>query len=261
MTYVVKPLEEKHEVGIHTLQELVRATCLRRTKQQTLASGLISLPHRTEKICPVHLHPEDQVLYDSVKRVLQKTASGLDKSPRRDVSTKANDKNVMVILNSLRLICNHGEELVPQLAEGITERISASYIDHIQGQIHAAACSSCGGETDGRSVLAGAQGSLCVDCANLETTTTGRQSGMILEKRDGNLDSQSVRVRESTFGKTVRPSAKVIALVKNLRQDVSISVQTHKPRKKYIPVLCRTNKTKGFTDLMQRCVQLLGQDA
>lgn len=260
ITYVVKPVEEKHELGIQTLQELVRATCLRRTKKQTLASGLLSLPRRTEKTCPIELHPDDQVLYDSVKRVLQKTASGSDKSLRKDVSAKAKEKNVMVLLNSLRLICDHGEELVPQLAKSITGKSSASCIHHIQRQIHAAACSSCGGETDGSSVFAGSQSSLCVDCANLETAPPGSQLGMIFEQRDGNSDSQSAGMGKSTFCK-VKPSAKVVALVNNLRQEASISDQTHKPMKRYIPVPCRSNKTKGIPNLMQRCIQLLGQDA
>lgn len=236
MTYIVKPVEEKHKLGIQPLQELVRATCLRRTKQQTLASGLLSLPHRTEKTCPVYLHPDDQNLYDSVKTVLQKTASGSEKSLRKDVSAKAREKNVMVLLNSLRLICNHGEELVPQLAKSITGESSASYIDHVQRDIHFIPCSSCGGETDGSDVFTERQGSLCVDCANLETEPLGPQSGLNLEQRDGNSGSQSASMGKSTFSKTVRPSAKVVALVNNLRQEASISNKTNKPRKRYIPV-------------------------
>lgn len=234
MTYVIKPVEENHGLGIQRLQELVRATCLRRTKQQTLASGLLSLPHRTEKIIPVYLHPDDQVLYNSVKRLLQKTASGSDKPLRKDVSAKTKEKNVMVLLNSLRLICNHGEELVPQLAKRVTANSSASYFDQIQQQIHVAACSSCGGETDG--VCAGPRGSLCVACANLETAQPDSQLGVMLEQRGDTSDSQSTTIGKPTFGKNVRRSAKVIALVNSLRQEASISDQKHMPRKRYISV-------------------------
>lgn len=237
MTYVVKPLEEdKPKLGIQPLQELVRATCLRRTKQQALASGLLSFPRRSEKTCLVYLHPDDQVLYDSVKRVLRRTASG---------STNAKKGNVVVLLNYLRLICDHGEHLVPQLAKSIRGEASASYqIDHVQGQIHPTACSSCGGETDGSSFFTWPYGSLCVNCANLETTTPGSELQMILEQREGDSASQSASLRKSTLDKTVRPSAKVVALVNNLRQEASISKQTHKPRKKYIPVASRSKKKK-----------------
>lgn len=261
MTYIVKPLEEKRIFGSQPLQELVRATCLRRTKQQTLASGLLSLPHRNEKTCSVNLHPDDQILYDSVKKVLQKTASGSDKSLRKDVSAKAKEKNVMVLLNSLRLICDHGEDLVPQFVKSITEKSPASYIDHMQRHIDTAACSSCGGETDGSSVFTGPQGALCVNCANLERLPPGPPSEMILQQGDGNSNSQSASMGKSTFGKAVRPSAKVVALLNNLRQEVLISGQTQQPRKRYIPVLCRSNKTNRFPNVMQRCIQLLGQDA
>lgn len=248
-------------LGSQPLQELVRATCLRRTKQQTLASGLLRLPRRTEKTCLVNLHPDDQILYDSVKKVLQKTASGSDKSLRKDVSAKAKEKNVMVLLNSLRLICNHGEELVPQFVKSITGESSASYIDHMQRHIDTAACSSCGGETDGSSVFTGSQGTLCLDCANLERVPPVPQLELTLEQRDGNWNSQSASMGKSTFGKAVRPSAKVVALLNNLRQEASISHHTHKPRKRYIPVLCRSNKTKRLPNSMQRYIQLLGQDA
>lgn len=260
MTYIVKPVEEKRKLGIQPLQELVRATCLRRTKQQTLASGSLSLPRRTEKTCPVNLHPDDQILYDSVKKVLQKTASGSDKSLRKDVSTRVKEKNVMVLLNSLRLICNHGE-LAPQFVKSITGGSSASYIDHMQRHIDTAACSSCGGETDGSSVFTGAQGTLCVDCAHLERVSPVPQSEMNLEQKDDNWNSQSASVGKSTFGKAVKPSAKVVALVNNLRQQALISDQTQQPRKRYIPVFCRLNKTNRFPNLIQRCIQLLGQDA
>lgn len=261
MTYVVKPLEEKHESGVHALQDLVRATCLRRTKQQTLTSGLLSLPHRTEKTHLVYLHPDDQALYDSVKTVLQKIDSGSNKPLEKDVSATSKDKNVMVLLNSLRLICNHGEELVPQLAKSITGKSSASCIDHIQQQIHTAACSSCGGETDDNSVFTGPQGSLCADCAILETAPPDIQSEIIPEKAYGTSESQSAIIGKTLFRKTVKPSAKVVALINNLRQESSTNDQMHKPRKRYIPVACPLNKTKSFPNLVQRCVQLLGQDA
>lgn len=237
MTYVVKPLEEdRHKLGIRPLQALVRATCLRRTKQQALESGLLSLPRRTETTCPVYLHPDDQILYDSVKTMLQRTASGSEKSLRKDVSAKAKEKNVVVLLNSLRLICNHGAELVPQLAKSIAGKASASCIDHIQGQIHVAACLSCGGETDGSSVYTGIgpHGSLCVNCASVETTPRSSELQMILEQREGSSASRSPSKRNSIFGKAARPSAKVVALINNLRQEASFSDQIDKPRKSVI---------------------------
>lgn len=238
MTYVVKPMEERHKLGIRPLQELVRATCLRRTKQHALASGLLRLPPRSEKTCSVDLHPHDQVLYDCVKRELQKTASG---------SAKAEQGNVMVLLNYLRLICNHGEQLVPHLAKSIAGKALASCIGHIQGQIHVA-CSSCGGETDSSSVYTGTgpHGSLCVNCASVETIPPHSELQMILEQSEGSSASRSPSKIKSTLSKAVRPSAKVVALVNNLRQEASFSDQIDKPRKRYTPVASQSSMTKAF---------------
>lgn len=230
-THIAKPVEEKDESGVQRLQELVRATCLRRTKQQALASGLLSLPHRTERTCQVHLLPDDQALYGAVTKFLQKIAAGSDKQ-RKDVSAKAKGENVMALLNYLRLICNHGEELVPHLPKVFMDKGPASCIDQVQGEIHANACSSCGGETDGSSAFTGPHGFLCIDCAHLETKPSDPQLRRQVEQKEGKSASESTSFGKSMSDKCVRPSAKVVALLNNLRHEASISGCTRKSRKR-----------------------------
>lgn len=261
MAHVVKPMQDRHAFGIQRFQELVRATCLRRTKHQTLATGLLSLPHRTEKTCTVYLHAEDQALYDSVKGVLRRLASGLNTTLGEEALAKAKEKNIMVLLNSLRLICNHGEELVPNLPQPFMEKVSTSIIDEMNRQICTDSCSSCGREADGESAVIGAQGVLCIDCANKETTPPDTQMRLHFGEKEGNSAPQPASIGKSTMGKSVRPSAKVVALLDNLRKGASISDQTYKPRKRYIPDPSLQSKTKRIPNLMQRYIHLLGQDA
>lgn len=233
MAYVVRPVEEQHDFGIQRLQALVRATCLRRTKQQTLDSGLLSLPQRFERIEYVRLHTDDQGLYDLVKRANQKLSAGLDTPLQKDASERENKKNVMVLLNSLRLICDHGKELVPRLAKSIMEKSSLSIIDRNQEQTDASSCSSCGGESDRSSAFTGPRDFLCINCANSETTTSDIQYNTRLETRKGASAYQIASI--DGMGSATKPSAKVVALIKNLRQEASISDPTNKPRKRYIP--------------------------
>lgn len=234
----------KKELGIQQLQELARATCLRRTKEKVLASGVLALPHCSKRTQYVHLHPDDQVLYETVKKASQKIATGLDKSPRGDVSVKTSEETVMVLVNSLRLICNHGKELIPQMARSIIERSSASCVDQLERPSHAIACSSCGRETDSSSAFTGAQ-DLCIECAKLETTPSDPQLQPEDEHMEGESASQPASMGKSTPGKGFRRSAKVDALIKNLRQEASISDHTDKPRKRYV-LLLPVDKIKGL---------------
>lgn len=243
MAYIVKPVEEKNELGIQRLQELVRSTCLRRTKQKTLASGAFNLPHRSERIQHVNLHPDDQALYEAVKSATQKTAAGLDKPLRIESSVKDKHENVMVLLNSLRLICNHGKELVPHLAKSIMEKTSVSNIHRNQRQIHGSACSSCGAETDGGSASTELPDSLCVNCATLEATCSDPNLRGEPENRQGVSPSQSASIEQSSLGIAVRPSAKIVALIKNLRHEASVSDHEHKFRKRYITHSCQSTLT------------------
>lgn len=227
----------KKELGIQQLQELARATCLRRTKEKVLASGVLALPHCFKRTQYVHPHPHDQVLYEAVKKASPKTIdTSFDKSPQRYVSAKTSDETVMVLLNSLQLICNHGKELVPQMARIVMERGSASCVDQLERPSHAIACSSCGRGTDSSSAFTGPQ-DLCIECAKLETTPSDPQLQPEDKHMGGESASQPARIGKSTAGKVFRPSAKAVALIKNLREEASISDRTDKPRKRYILLL------------------------
>lgn len=197
-----------------------------------MASGLLSLPHRTERTCQVHLLPDDQALYETVKKGLQKIAAGSHKQVRKELSAKTKHENVMVLLNSLRLICNHGEELVPRLPKVWTDERLISSVEQLQIQVCGVNCSSCGDQIDGSRAFSGTQGVLCVDCAIMGTASSESQRRLRVERRGIELASESANIGRSVISAAVRPSAKVVALIDNLREETSISGPTNKPRKR-----------------------------
>lgn len=237
MAYVAKPVEEKDEMGIWRLQELIRATCLRRTKQKTLASGALDLPHRSERVELVHLHPDDQALYEAIKMTSQRTAAGLGKSLRVGTSAKEKQDNVMVLLNSLRLICNHGKELVPHLSKDKVEYNSISKQSRAKQHMIISTCSSCGGETSGSSGSSEVPDSLCVSCGTLEAPLSHPHMKSEPEGKQSLSPFSPTRREQSSLATAVRPSAKVSALIKNLRHESSISSHKKKGRKRYISLL------------------------
>ncbi|KAI0415691.1 P-loop containing nucleoside triphosphate hydrolase protein [Xylaria grammica] len=113
-SWIVKPIEDEHPLGVGRLQELIRATCLRRMKDKVFSSNEIKLPPRSEQIHEVHLHQDDRNLYDAIKTVCAETAAGLAERPGKSPSPEGKEKNLMVLINSLRLICDHGEQLLPK---------------------------------------------------------------------------------------------------------------------------------------------------
>lgn len=217
MSWIVKPMEQRYERGIQNLKALVRATCIRRIKQKALSSGTLTLPNRSERIQEVNLHPDDQILYNSVKRRAQIIAAKMDKEPRNDSTIKDKDNNVLVLLNSLRLICNHGQQLVPESWMRLMEK------DPCSGQLsYDRECSACGGEIDGSSCITVDHDALCDNCATSEDGTSRVQLNLDVSYRSTQLVSQPGRFG----GKRVahKPSAKVLALLENLKREFSNSV-------------------------------------
>ncbi|KAF2647161.1 hypothetical protein K491DRAFT_644351 [Lophiostoma macrostomum CBS 122681] len=112
-SWIAKPIQENKSEGFARLQALVRATCLRRTKASI--GDALNLPPRHEVIEKVNLHPKDQELYDFFKIRAAKLAAGTRVSnPANASHEQGQDGSVLSSLNFLRLICNHGETLLPE---------------------------------------------------------------------------------------------------------------------------------------------------
>jgi SNF2 family DNA or RNA helicase len=235
MSWIVKPVEEKHKLGIERLQGLIRATCLRRTKQKTLSSNKLNLPPRSEKIHEVHLHRDDQVLYDTVRRFSAEVAAGLEKRPEKYSLPKGKEKNILVLINSLRLICDHGEQLLP---EAVKRRMEESSIDSFASemqQVYHGRCFVCEGELDDSIAQADGQDSICANCATSEQGASNTNLQASFLGRRGLSASQSASSESSGSAKLCyRPSAKVLALLGNLEQERTAVGANRIPRKRHV---------------------------
>lgn len=122
--------------SLRTLQKLVRATCLRRTKAQPYLASTLRLPRKTERLQIVELHPDERAMYEFFKRRSYLLASK-DTEPesmacshtamrkqhktngQESMSGKLRRKstgNIVLLISVLRLICNHGQVLLPRVA-------------------------------------------------------------------------------------------------------------------------------------------------
>jgi SNF2 family DNA or RNA helicase len=113
--WIATPLKDQKPEGLQRLKDLVRATCLRRTKRILVNSCV--LPKRTERVEWVNFHKTDRDVYKFFKEKCAKMAQGA--SPSASDSAKLENRkpgNLLSLINFMRLICNHGEHLLPQSA-------------------------------------------------------------------------------------------------------------------------------------------------
>lgn len=99
---------DKKSKGLERLRKLVAATCLRRTKDHV--QNQLRLPPRIEREHLINLNSEEQSLYDFFKSRASPLAR---KFTRQSEADKAQWGTMLSIINFLRLICNHGEQLLP----------------------------------------------------------------------------------------------------------------------------------------------------
>jgi SNF2 family DNA or RNA helicase len=238
MSWIVRPVEEKHKLGVERLQGLIRATCLRRTKQKTLSSDKLKLPPRSEKIHEVHLNWNDQVLYDTVRKFNAEIAAGLEKRPEKDSLPNGKEKNILLLINSLRLICDHGQQLLPEAMKRRMEESSIASITSFASEMQQAyhgRCSVCEGELDDSVARASGQYSMCANCATLEQelSNTKLQADSLGRKGFSSSESGSPESSSSTEV-CYQPSAKVLALLGNLEQERTAAGADRRPRKRHV---------------------------
>ncbi|KAK7731901.1 hypothetical protein SLS63_005199 [Diaporthe eres] len=134
--WVSTPVLSNRTHNLHTLRKLVRATCLRRTKAHPALASALQLPRKSERVEAVVLAEDERELYNFFKRrsyLLAGEAAAVEAKPgaspspaikprrRRKKPTGGNAPrkttgNIMVLLFVLRIICDHGEALLPRAA-------------------------------------------------------------------------------------------------------------------------------------------------
>ena len=137
--WITSPVLSGQARSLNTLRKLVRATCLRRTKAHPHLASSLGFPSKTERIEAVELAPRERELYDFFKRrsfllmdginnpkadaAAPKKARGrrsrtvhTSSRPSEAVTPRKCTANIMVLILVLRMICDHGEALLPQVA-------------------------------------------------------------------------------------------------------------------------------------------------
>ncbi|KAI1460050.1 SNF2 family N-terminal domain-containing protein [Annulohypoxylon moriforme] len=217
---IIQHVEDKNNntFGIERLQALIRATCLRRTKQKTL-----ELPLRFDKVHYVDLHKEDQALYDSYKKLCLRKAVGQEEKLRKDSSPNGNDYNILSLITYLQRICDHGAQLLPNRVKAEGEESSISFGDLEMQQHCSGGCSVRGGVTD-NNVLSSisrtaVQDPICINCVGSEESSN-------VNTEANSLSGNSTAAYPSTGAEGsdsatayYEPSAKVLALLEDLKQE------------------------------------------
>ncbi|KAL4877425.1 SNF2 family N-terminal domain-containing protein [Aspergillus karnatakaensis] len=107
--WIKAPMGTNQKDTVQILQYLVAATSFRRTK--AMVKSAVELPRKMERSETVQLTGEDRDLYEFFKAKASKAASQI-----QGAGIEEQKQNTLAIINILRLICNHGEQLLPDSA-------------------------------------------------------------------------------------------------------------------------------------------------
>jgi SNF2 family DNA or RNA helicase len=269
--WIARPLKNGKRDSLARLRTLVRATCLRRTKKSL--GDLCELPPRTEKVHEVEISQKDRELYEFFKERCSSLAAGGSQmaktGPRRKDERK--ERNILSLINFLRLICDHGEQILPARALEAWIGRDGTAIDLSMIQACQVKCCTCdkyieegdAGASSGHGYSC--QHSACFPCASRNGDTDAEQAQPCPKCRV----SRTARVNSYSrnySGATVQPSSKVEALLKNLQAEQADSStsqgSTPTPVKRYArPSPERFSLPRSRLTSSQCHFQLLDQDA
>jgi SNF2 family DNA or RNA helicase len=141
--WIASPIKQKQPHSFNTLGDLIRATCLRRTKDITQDS--LKLPGRIERIEEIELNQADQAVYDFFREKTAKIAAGLaDRDGGRSRRSKGKGSDILTLINFLRRICDHGVDLLPQSALEAWRSKNSTLVDWQMMQKCDKVCDLCG---------------------------------------------------------------------------------------------------------------------
>jgi len=124
--YIRMPLERGHPTGLKRLQTLIHSFTLRRVK------GTVELPQRKVYTNNVELDPHERQLYDNY---IQQSKYLLDKAIKTPGTRHA--KTALQIILNLRLICDHGQDLLSSSEETYRDLLEEDIEAEIQQEIDA----------------------------------------------------------------------------------------------------------------------------
>jgi SNF2 family DNA or RNA helicase len=225
--WIATPLKDQKPEGLQRLKDLVKATCLRRTKRILVNSCV--LPKRTERVEWVNFHKADRDVYKFFKEKCANMAQG--SSPSASGSAKLEKHkagNLLSLINFLRLICNHGEHLLPQSALNAWNTRDEAGIDWRVMENFQTKCAICDTDIEDELTLdscgydSSCQHLICAMCALQREDTPEKEDPCpkCAASHPPRGDSDNV----SPTNEAVLPSAKMKALIRNLRNEQDVQV-------------------------------------
>lgn len=222
--WIVKPNEDtKNATSLLILQDLVYATCLRRTKK--MAAQSVKLPNLTETTQDVKMHEADRELYTFFEKYTANIASkayGSHNKAPADLGC-----NILPLMNFLRRICDHGLQLLPATAVDAWNTRNGETMEQDMMQRRLRKCDSC--QSDVQEDTDDAEESLKLRCGHLICSCcTGQSYGDFLVEDESvfcpactnsNRKSPSVRGERSPLPTDSRLSSKLEALLRNIREE------------------------------------------
>lgn len=263
--WISSPVESKRLGSLHVLRKLVRATCLRRTKAAPDMSQTLKLPRKVERVEFVNLSADEMAIYNFFKRrsyslateaSKAKTAASASRKRRRvsaanksavaPTPSRKGSSNIIVLISVLRMVCDHGEALLPQAALDAwrnrnIDAINWSLLESLSQQDRA--CYFCGCRVDGSQAELG-QGEVLELSCEKHAVCNGCKSrvgnepsecGLCCSSRGTASALHTLRSSNSAYS----ASTKVSALISNVLDTLtdrskSSLVGDNKPVKMYV---------------------------
>lgn len=233
--WIADPISTRKDYAFKRLRALVRATCLRRTKQGQGGIAL-NLPKKEELNEILELTPGDREMYDFFKRQAASVVRIQPAHSRRGRGRGREGYNrggvgggwfghVLPLVNHLRRICDHGEDLLQdQARKAWRERADADSIEW-QELVQAGRCDSCQVELEeaGDPMELACGHILCASCYNKAGDYDDASETQL--QREACPKCSSGPPTPSQQGHTTssaeyRPFVKVEALLRNLKTEI-----------------------------------------
>jgi SNF2 family DNA or RNA helicase len=227
--WITTPVQEKTSYGLERLTLLIKNTCLRRTKKLTEFS--YQLPNRREQTVLVELSQGDRDLYTFFEREAAKIASGFYRHNVENSTSNHSKNNILKMINFLRLICDHGEKLLPQSAIDTWLAAGDKAIGWQKIWESQESCEICGLKIDGfqdqsvsRLDISFPQ-VICRSCLAITEESEPRSGSTNFSRSIPTPDGATGELDSTIRIPTDQQSSKLKALIDNLRQEQSCSDQ------------------------------------
>ncbi|RWA06867.1 hypothetical protein EKO27_g8230 [Xylaria grammica] len=223
--YILEPVEKRRKDAMKMLRDVVAATCLRRTKADNLST--LDLPVKDERIEWVDMGSDDRPLYEFFKRFSYLKVGAKD-GTRRNANT-----NILVLISMLRLICDHGEALLPESALTAWKNRDQKMLSWEMLEANTGRCTACDRQLEDLKTEEAATANFkcghifCETCLVNEQDSASQQACL----KCGTTAPGSPPTRDSTSPsppevesraakkRNYPPSAKIKALLRNISEE------------------------------------------